>query len=260
MINSVIRSVPNTMTAAPSMGLAAGFGQLARLMRPVTHHDAFAVVGWDPRSGTHHIVTSSGYPDSVEGRAAVQSYAFDESNSAVLSNTVPTRIDDLNFDYRESAFYRSALKPIGFTDGMTATLHGRGGQYAGLLHFSARRRATFTQDAVEMTADVTEVFAEAWLGWCERAPAHPEQKSVRGGTALLSPRELDILQGMSLGHTNQRIANDRGISVRTVTTHVQAILRKTGQESRAGAVTFGVQNDLIDLSKKAVRPAGPRQF
>ena len=51
----------------------------------------------------------------------------------------------------------------------------------------------------------------------------------------LSARELHVLNGLAQRASNQRIASERLISVRTVTTHVERILVKLGQEARAGA-------------------------
>jgi DNA-binding CsgD family transcriptional regulator len=63
----------------------------------------------------------------------------------------------------------------------------------------------------------------------------------------LSPREVDVLQGMARGHANNRIAAERSISLRTVTTHVERILQKTGQQSRAGAATLAAREGLLRL-------------
>lgn len=63
----------------------------------------------------------------------------------------------------------------------------------------------------------------------------------------LSARELDILNGMATGASNQRIASERDISIRTVTTHVERILVKLGQESRAGAATKASREGLLRL-------------
>jgi len=63
----------------------------------------------------------------------------------------------------------------------------------------------------------------------------------------LSARELDILNGLAQGASNQRIASERSISVRTVTTHVERILAKLGQESRAGAAAKAAREGLLRL-------------
>lgn len=63
----------------------------------------------------------------------------------------------------------------------------------------------------------------------------------------LSARELDILSAMASGHSNREIAVSRSISVRTVTSHVESILRKVDAGSRAGAVVAATQQHLLRL-------------
>ncbi|WP_082570505.1 helix-turn-helix transcriptional regulator [Mycobacterium sp. Root135] len=63
----------------------------------------------------------------------------------------------------------------------------------------------------------------------------------------LSNRELDILAGMVAGHTNRQIAVSRSISVRTVTSHVESILRKMDAGSRATAVVAATREGLLRL-------------
>lgn len=64
----------------------------------------------------------------------------------------------------------------------------------------------------------------------------------------LSLRELDILQGVARGDSNQQIAHTRGISLRTVTTHVERLLAKTEQPSRAGLVALAGRRGLLTLA------------
>ena len=61
----------------------------------------------------------------------------------------------------------------------------------------------------------------------------------------LSNRELDILSAMASGHSNREIAVLRSISVRTVTSHVESILRKMNVGSRASAVVAATQQRLL---------------
>jgi len=77
------------------------------------------------------------------------------------------------------------------------------------------------------------------------------------GSALrsLSARELDVLNGLAQGASNQRIASERSISVRTVTTHVERILLKLEQESRAGAAAKATREGLSRLDLMLAAPA-----
>src|SRR5258708_2270199 len=64
-------------------------------------------------------------------------------------------------------------------------------------------------------------------------------------TELLSNRELDVLQLVAVGKTNQAIGNALFISVKTVKAHVSNILAKLGVESRTQAALLAVEQGLI---------------
>jgi two-component system response regulator NreC len=62
----------------------------------------------------------------------------------------------------------------------------------------------------------------------------------------LTPRELDVLRRIGLGHTNAEIAALVHVSVRTVETHRAAIARKTGRHTRAELVRYALDHGLLD--------------
>jgi branched-chain amino acid transport system substrate-binding protein len=63
----------------------------------------------------------------------------------------------------------------------------------------------------------------------------------------LTVRELDVLTLIGGGLSNPEIAAQAGVSVRTVMTHVERVLRKLGQASRAGAAAMSVEAGLLRL-------------
>jgi two-component system, NarL family, response regulator NreC len=67
-----------------------------------------------------------------------------------------------------------------------------------------------------------------------------------GALAELTDRELDVLRLIALGHTNNEIAQQLFLSVRTVETHRAHIQRKLGVSTRAELVRYALDNDLID--------------
>ncbi len=99
--------------------------------------------------------------------------------------------------------------------------------------------------------------AEGWLAidmqktWDAGPAAAPiiriEERRL-GAPFGLSHRELDILQGVARGDSNQQIALARSISTRTVTTHVERLLQKTAQPSRAGVVALAARQGLLTLA------------
>jgi two-component system response regulator NreC len=67
--------------------------------------------------------------------------------------------------------------------------------------------------------------------------ATPE--SPVGPLTELSDRELEVLRLIALGHTNNEIAKQLFLSVRTVETHRAHIQQKLGRSTRAELVQCG---------------------
>ena len=57
-----------------------------------------------------------------------------------------------------------------------------------------------------------------------------------------------MLLALVLGHSNQVIADDLGISAKTVGHHVQHVYRKVGVRSRAAATVWAFEHDLVHSS------------
>ena len=62
----------------------------------------------------------------------------------------------------------------------------------------------------------------------------------------LSERETEVLRLIALGHTNNEIAKQLYLSVRTVETHRAHIQQKLGRSTRAELVRYALDNDLIE--------------
>ena len=67
-----------------------------------------------------------------------------------------------------------------------------------------------------------------------------------GALAELSEREIEVLRLIALGHTNNEIAEQLFLSVRTVETHRAHIQQKLGLSTRAELVRYALDNDLIE--------------
>ena len=64
-------------------------------------------------------------------------------------------------------------------------------------------------------------------------------------TGTLTPRELDVLRLVALGHTNHEIATELFISTRTTEMHRASIMRKLHFDTRAQLVNYALANGLI---------------
>jgi two-component system response regulator NreC len=67
----------------------------------------------------------------------------------------------------------------------------------------------------------------------------------RDSTPTLSPKEVDVLRLLALGHTNAEVANLSGVSLRTVETHRARIQRKLGRRTRADLVRYARDVGLV---------------
>ena len=80
----------------------------------------------------------------------------------------------------------------------------------------------------------------------------PEAGSMPSGSTyrdpeadLLTDRELQVLVHIAQGLSNQEIADNLGISLPTVKTHVTHILQKINARDRVQAVVFAYENHLV---------------
>lgn len=68
----------------------------------------------------------------------------------------------------------------------------------------------------------------------------------RGPVDDLSPREREVLRLLALGYTNQEIARELVVSVRTVESHRAHVMAKLRVSSRAGMVKQALEAGLLD--------------
>ncbi len=71
----------------------------------------------------------------------------------------------------------------------------------------------------------------------------------RAARDQLSNREHQILRLLALGHTNQEIANDLFLSIRTVETHRARIVTKLGVKTRAELVRYALASGELDPAR-----------
>jgi two-component system, NarL family, response regulator NreC len=101
-------------------------------------------------------------------------------------------------------------------------------------------------EAELMTAVVAAADGRTYLNpeMGAKLAAQPPEGDVRPGG--LSPRELEVLRLIALGHTNGEIAASLFLSVRTVESHRSHIQRKVGLTTRAELVGYARQSGLLD--------------
>lgn len=78
-----------------------------------------------------------------------------------------------------------------------------------------------------------------------RRPADDTRRSP------LTPRELQVLQGVADGLSSKHIAEHLGVSVHTVRTHVQRVLAKLGAHTRVRAIAVALDEGLVEQRRLA---------
>ena len=73
------------------------------------------------------------------------------------------------------------------------------------------------------------------------------QDSKPGSEMALTEREIEILQLVALGKTNQEIADDLVLSERTVRTHITNILAKLGLSNRTQAALYALREGIAHI-------------
>ena len=62
----------------------------------------------------------------------------------------------------------------------------------------------------------------------------------------LTPREKEVLILITKEYTNQEIANELFISIRTVDTHRRNLLEKLSAKNTVGLVKYAIKTGLVD--------------
>lgn len=63
----------------------------------------------------------------------------------------------------------------------------------------------------------------------------------------LSPRELEVTRLLVNGLSSQEIADELGVSRRTIHAHIASAMRRTATRSRIQLAVFVVRNGLVPL-------------
>jgi two-component system response regulator NreC len=112
---------------------------------------------------------------------------------------------------------------------------------AGALGYVLKDAAdTELTDAVLLAAE-GRTYLNPELG--AKLAAEPPDGAARPDN--LSPRELEVLKLIALGHTNSEIAASLVLSVRTVESHRAHVQQKIGLVTRAELVAYAREHDLL---------------
>jgi HD-GYP domain-containing protein (c-di-GMP phosphodiesterase class II) len=171
--------------------------------------------------------------------------------------------------YTERAFAQSpALAPIGILAGshherLDGSGYHRGtrgpalDQAARILAaadcYGAMREARPYRPALDAPAAEADLMRETKEGRLDpeavdavlNAAGHRVQRRPHELPAGLTERELEVLLVLVRGESNQEIAQDLGISAKTVGHHIEHVYHKAGVRSRAAATLWAFEQDLV---------------
>ena len=124
--------------------------------------------------------------------------------------------------------------------------------------------ADHAQAAAALVPDSRLILFDGWgRVWYSDGPAPPEAvlaiekfltehvpeaapfPAVVSSPAKLSPREIDVLKLIAQGRSNQQIADQLVLSVRTVERHITNLYAKIGARSKADATAYALRNHLV---------------
>jgi DNA-binding NarL/FixJ family response regulator len=78
-------------------------------------------------------------------------------------------------------------------------------------------------------------------------PEVAQQLAEHAADDVITPRELEILRGVSRGKANKIIADDLNISEHTVKNHIKSILSKLDASDRTDAVVIAIRRGYIEM-------------
>jgi len=101
------------------------------------------------------------------------------------------------------------------------------------------------QAAVRRIHDGDAVFSPRLAGFVLDAFAMVPAQPIDPELDLLSPREREVLRYIARGYTYKEVGGELGISVKTVETHVSAVLRKLQLSSRYELSRWAADHSIV---------------
>ncbi len=198
------------------------------------------------RAGLRRIVEEAGdlevIAEAANGREAIQRVHETSPDVAVIDISMPG-LDGLEVISQIRLFYPDL--PI-----LVLTMHEEEQYVVRAIGAGAMGYVTKRSAPEQLVEAIRRVHAGRRYLTSEAA----ESLAVHfgGGTQTASPvdtltnRELQVLRGLAGGKTNREIAEDYGISIKTVDTYRFRVLKKLNLRNNAELTRFAIQNRLVD--------------
>ena len=226
------------MASATAVGEKCRY--LAQNMLMTSQATAIGLMAVSPMDGSHRQMLNVEYPPETWEHHTTTRYT---RHCAGLKQIFrhPETIqcwDDIP-RFRDSYEARSVYGPAGFRNGTSVVLQGPEGRNLALLHVSFKDPQVHPETK-ELISSARPILTE----WAIAL--------ARFEMARLSARESEVLALMREGLSNAQIASELVLAPRTVTTHVETILRKLNAENRTEAAVLA---ERLGLKRRTDRRA-----
>lgn len=102
----------------------------------------------------------------------------------------------------------------------------------------------FLIDSIKRAVQGDNVFSPEMTVRLVQSLIRPNTPNTGSALDTLTPRELEILGHLAVGHSNKIIARQLDLAESTIKVHVQNILRKLELSSRVQAAVYAVQHKV----------------
>ena len=198
------------------------------------------------RAGLRRIVEESGdmtvVAEASDGREAIRLVRERSPDVAVVDISMP-EIGGLEVIHRLRPEYPDL--PI-----LILTMHEEQQYAVRVIEAGAMGYITKKSAPEQLVTAIRKVYAGMRF-LTEEAAEYLALHVAKGQTGkshldLLSARELQVLRRLAMGHTNREIAAAYNISIKTVDTYRQRLLKKLELRNNAELSRFAIQNRLIE--------------
>lgn len=199
------------------------------------------------RAGLRRLVEESGdmtvIAEAADGREAIQKAQESQPDVAVIDLTMPG-LDGLEVISQLTLYYPRL--PI-----LVLTMHEEEQFVVRSLEAGARGYITKQSAPEQLVKAIRKVNAGGrYLSETAADALALHTGRVTVGRSLLnslSNREIEVLRGLASGRTNREIADAFSISIKTVDSYRQSLLKKLNLRNNAELTRFAIQHRLVEL-------------
>lgn len=105
--------------------------------------------------------------------------------------------------------------------------------------------ADFLVQSIRKAANGDNVFSPEMTAHLVQSLITPAQPAQPDAADSLTPRELETLKHLAVGHSNKVIAKHLNLAESTIKAYVQSILKKLNLNSRVQAAVYAIQHHIV---------------